>query len=1027
MEMILRLAKLQRKSAQIGVHLRHLRLLFVFLCAAAPKAPEGFSIQKVSPAETSFPMFAALDDRGRLFVAESSGLDLYLELQKQTRKCRIRLLEDKDNDGVYETQTVFKDQLVFPMGVAWRDGKLYVPDPPDLLVVEDTNNDNVADKTTKLPVWFGHQDNGSLHGITFGPDGLLYMTTGNPDGYKFTLPIGQILSGQSGALIRCNPDGSNPQVLSRGFENLVEIIFTPTGQIIGTDNWFQRPEGGKRDALVHLLPGGVYPLHPKDKGTQHFTNEALPAVAMFPAVALSGLMRYESTAFGAEFRDNLFSAQHNARCIGRHIIRNTRSTFTSEDSQFITSDDPDFHPSDVLEDADGSLLIVDTGGWYVQHCPTGKIRNSKVPGAIYRVRRDDAPKIEDPRGLKIEWDKLTPADLVQLLSDKRHAVAQRAQLALISRGNDSVGPLIQFAVKRSSRRALDTLGQIDSNAARAFLTLRLRTAGSAEEICFIASALARQRDKSAADALEYWIDKCSSHPRLACAQALAVCGRHESIPAILRSLTDSTIVPEQFLEHSLLNAFYHLGTPDDFRQFLSNEHPRVQRAALILLDQPMVKALKPDDLFPRLTSTNPELRATAQSLVKNHPDWSDQALGYFQRVWADNNLSPQSLSALSDTFVAFSGNSRVTDWLGEALSGTKDEQRKVLLLQTLSRIPPPKKFDTWIAPLRDSLSNPDFAPHSLATLSSLQSKDFDADLQKLLSNTSLPDNLRLQSLRILVTRQPQLDEGSFNLLLAQFTTSSPPNLHFLAAEVASRAQLTDDQFQKLLEKLTRDRLIAPDTLFPLFTRSISPKTADALLAYLKKSIDSGWWPPVSRIRNLVDPISNTHGPQIEELVKILHDHAENQANRLTQLEPHLKDGNPTEGRKIFFGTAVACSTCHRIGPEGGQVGPDLTKVGAIRSGRDLLESIVFPSSTIAQGYDNYIITLKNNDLLTGLIADKTDATTTLRDSSGALRILRNSDMKSTRRETTSLMPQGLNEILTEAQFRDLLAFLQSLK
>src|SRR5205814_5672722 len=105
-------------------------------------------------------------------------------------------------------------------------------------------------------------------------------------------------------------------------------------------------------------------------------------------------------------------------------LKPIRSTFSSEDSQFITSDDPDFHPSDVLEDADGSLLIVDTGGWYVQHCPTGKIRNSRAPGGIYRVRFDNAPKIDDPPGLKIEWDKLTPADLVKLLADPRLAVSQ---------------------------------------------------------------------------------------------------------------------------------------------------------------------------------------------------------------------------------------------------------------------------------------------------------------------------------------------------------------------------------------------------------------------------------------------------------------------------------------------------------------------------------------------------------------------------------------------------------------------------
>src|SRR3954469_25261814 len=119
--------------------------------AAPPTAPQGFPIERIDPeGAVRFPMFACFDDRGRLFVTESSGLDLYAELQKQTRKCRIRLLEDKDNDGVFETQKIFKDNLVFPMGIAYRDNKLYVPDPPDLLVLEDTNNDGVADKQTRI-------------------------------------------------------------------------------------------------------------------------------------------------------------------------------------------------------------------------------------------------------------------------------------------------------------------------------------------------------------------------------------------------------------------------------------------------------------------------------------------------------------------------------------------------------------------------------------------------------------------------------------------------------------------------------------------------------------------------------------------------------------------------------------------------------------------------------------------------------------------------------------------------------------
>src|SRR6185437_4149867 len=106
--------------------------------------------------------------------------------------------------------------------------------------------------------------------------------------------------------------------------------------------------------------------------------------------------------------------QFNMKKVSRHVLSPDGSTFTSRDEDFLVCDDVDFHPTDVIEDADGSLVVLDTGGWYKLCCPTSQLHKPDVLGAVYRVRRKGAARIEDPRGLKLAWTKKTTAALTHL-------------------------------------------------------------------------------------------------------------------------------------------------------------------------------------------------------------------------------------------------------------------------------------------------------------------------------------------------------------------------------------------------------------------------------------------------------------------------------------------------------------------------------------------------------------------------------------------------------------------------------------
>ena len=113
----------------------------------------------------------------------------------------------------------------------------------------------------------------------------------------------------------------------------------------------------------------------------------MPVMTQLGPAVPAGLTRYQSAVFGSDYQDNFFAAMFNLRKVTRHVLEPDGATFRTRDSDFLVSTNRDFHPTDVIEDADGSLIVVDTGPWYKLCCPTSQLAKPDVLGAIYRVKR----------------------------------------------------------------------------------------------------------------------------------------------------------------------------------------------------------------------------------------------------------------------------------------------------------------------------------------------------------------------------------------------------------------------------------------------------------------------------------------------------------------------------------------------------------------------------------------------------------------------------------------------------------------
>src|SRR5206468_9741895 len=87
------------------------------------------------------------------------------------------------------------------------------------------------------------------------------------------------------------------------------------------------------------------------------------------------------------------------------------------------------------------------------------------------------------------------------------------------------------------------------------------------------------------------------------------------------------------------------------------------------------------------------------------------------------------------------------------------------------------------------------------------------------------------------------------------------------------------------------------------------------------------------------------------LFALINADAAKQREHLDQLAASLQAGDIRRGQSIFNSPKAACSACHAIGYLGGKVGPDLTTIGQIRTERDLLEAIVYPSASFVRSYE----------------------------------------------------------------------------
>ncbi|MDZ4780873.1 MAG: PVC-type heme-binding CxxCH protein [Planctomycetia bacterium] len=988
--------------------------------------PEGFTAELVAGQPlVQHPLMACFDDRGRLYVSDAAGVNLDdKELDAQLPN-GIRRLEDTDGDGRFDRSTVFADRMTFPNGGVWHGDSLYVASAPYIWRLRDRDDDGVAEERTQLVGKFGYIGNAAdIHGCFMGPEGRLWWCDGR-HGHEVHDAAGQLISkGEAARIFSCKLDGSDLRTHSGGgMDNPVEIDFTRTGDVLGTVNLFYQTRG---DCLVHWLHGGVYPRDDQPQCLAEFrrTGELLRPVLDYGHIAVSGMTRYRGRSLGDEYANGYFVCEFNTHKVNFTRVMPEGATFVAERHDFLSTEHIDFHPTDVLEDADGSLLVIDTGGWFRYGCPTSQVAKPEIAGGIYRIRRSGAAAVQDPRGLGLDWKSLSNEALSALLSDERLAVREQAQSLLVEHGSAAIAPLstaMHGQDDEAAILALWALHRIDTTESLAAVRSQL-IASSAELRQAAARGVGESRDAAAAGSLLALLTDENPSVRRVAAEALGRCSSSDATPQLLDAIAGAMDRAE---EHSAIFALMEIADVPALASGVRHPQPAASRAALLALDQIAPQAVVRDDVLALLGSSDPQTVQTAMEVIAQRPQWTEEMPAFWRRWLAqpfDQGRGEWLLGALR----SFANDPRTQEVIAESLtSGDSSTEVRRLLLRAITTSELSPLPESWIAALSIGCNG------SSGELRSefLRAAATARDLRLLAALRTTVDAHPHQAMAIagLAGLGQELSDRNWNTLISAWRSSLEEGERETFTISIARAQASEAQLMELAAALVDAQPLELATLLTAFRASDSSAVGHAVSAALTAH------PGTSLVgyAELRGAFANFPADVRESAAALLAARevvSADQQARLAQYEMRNEHGDVARGRDHFFGTKAGCAACHRVATRGGQIGPDLTQIGRIRTRRDLGESILYPSLTLARGYDTlFTVTTSAGLTHSGLLERETADAMHLRTAQRELLRVPHAEVEERVPSKTSIMPQGFDELLSDEELDDLVAFLLSLK
>lgn len=957
-----------------------------FSCQRSHQNPSGFEVEDgfhlelvASEPLIKDPVDLEFNENGDALVLEMPGYPL------EDKQSRLLVLKDLNDDGVYDSSIVFAENLGLATSfMPYKKGVL-VAAPPYLLQLYDANQDYRVDKIDTLMGGFA-KDNlqHNYNGLTYGIDHWIYAANGGNDGkpywwgdtttaldlrgqdLRFNLETRQMERlGESSGGFGLGMDEYGRIFETHNLTHISHLVFPDRylkGKSMLLENTLHPISDHDEDGLARIFPIGEQEErvnHPEQSG--YFSGSC-------------GVMYYGGGAFGNKYAQTVWVADVVLNLIHVDKLKPEGASFAAsrvfEKKDFLASTDRSFRPVNMSTGPDGSIYVLDM--------------HRKV--------------IEHP-----EW---IPDEIEKTLDLQAGKNQGRIYKISSSKGHKS----FDFQLFRTTEGLLEALKSpnqwVRNTAHRLWM----------EERTWPSEALAGIRDlltskNQLARLHAYWI--------LAESGGLTVGDIAEALENSAAPLKENILkIAEKYIPDNEVIV-------EKLLRLLEDNDARVRMQAALSL------------------STLPENHPIYQ---KNKAKLVDALVASSQLPTDEWHIAAITLAAQSNTVQLFNALTHVKQpnaylLASLALATSSNVQNVSALLSSLRTTNLTDKERAFVVKqLTQNLGSVD----GKAIEQALVSLEKEAALDLLIPLASIRQKVKLEPSRLFLKYSQEAAHNVFNtslsdsmrvqyLSILEFVPyAQKSGILFTCLKNTQPLKLQENALRQLSlynEKEIGDKVVAMwNDLSPQTRRYASDlllykeSNHDALLTGLEQGIiNIGemnfdlerrrtllWWTDNEDTKRRAKKLFSDSGVR-------------NRQTAIDQMKPALTlKGNPLNGEKIF---SSMCSSCHKYGNIGYEVGPNLTEISR-KSKATVMYDILDPNAALDPKYVHHRIESKNGDVHTGIIANETDQSVTIHKMGGEKVNIRKSDMKSFRSLGTSLMMEGFENALSTQQMADLLEYLQ---